>query len=184
MLALVVPSLPSPSNTLPSHSAIPKVRSRTPTIVSDPHGSYSRFLTAALMLVVPLLPSPSIAAVAIHCCRCHPLLPLPSIATIAVHCFHCRPLLPSPSNVLSSDSAIPKVGSRTPTIVPDTRAHCSNAAILVHRCRCRPSLPSPSITAVSVHRCHCHPMHFPVIRQSLRFVAELLQLYKLLMAVI
>ena len=53
------PSLPLPSNTLPSHSAIPKVGSRTPTIVPDTHSSYSRFPTAALTLIVPSLPSPS-----------------------------------------------------------------------------------------------------------------------------
>ena len=57
-LTLVVPSLPSPSNALPSHSAIPKVGSRIPTIVLDAH-SYSRFPAAALTLVVPSQPSPS-----------------------------------------------------------------------------------------------------------------------------
>jgi len=148
----VVLTLPSQSNALPSHTAIPKVGNRTPTIVSDAHGSYSRFLAAALTLVVPLLPSPSIAAGTVHRCRRRPthfpvireslrlvaeLLQLYQTFALIV------PSLRSPSNALPSHLAIPKVGSRTLTIVPDTHGSYSRlptaALMLVVQ-----SLPSPS----------------------------------------
>jgi len=78
-----------------------------------------------------------------HCCRRRPSLPLPSIAAIAVHRCRCCPSLLSPSNALPSHLAIPKVGSRTPTIVPDTHSSYSRfptagLTLVV------PSLPSPS----------------------------------------
>jgi len=139
---LVAASLLSLSNALSSHLAILNVSSRTPTIVSDAYSSYSRFPVAALALVVPLLPLLSITAIAIHRCRCCPLLLLLSIAAVAVH--HCgrHPSLPSLSNAPTSHSAIPKVGSRTPTIVPDAHGSYSRfptvALTLVV-----PSLPSP-----------------------------------------
>jgi len=66
VLDLVVLTLLSQSNALPSHTAIPKVDSRTPTIVSDTHSSYSRFPAVVLTIIVPLLPLPSIAAVAVQ----------------------------------------------------------------------------------------------------------------------
>jgi len=136
MFALVVLSLPLPSNALPSHSAIPKVRSRTSTIVSDAHGSYSRFPAAALAFVVPLLPSPSIAAITVH--RCH----------------------------------------RHPTHFPVIRQSLRLVAELLqlYQTLTAVTLGSPQRRSSSLfHHCCRHPMHFPVTPQSLRLVMELLQ---------